>query len=89
MIGAGATLSLQSMEPDPKTASARLVECEQRLASLPDLEHSLERALEENARLRRELEAGWKQMEELTRSPSWRLTAPLRRLRQVVRRGGA
>jgi hypothetical protein len=73
------------MKPDADALAARLVECEQLLASQPDLEHSLERALDENARLRRELQDTWREMEVLTRSSSWRLTSPLRRLARGVR----
>jgi hypothetical protein len=73
------------MKPDADDLAARLVESEQRLGSQPDLEHRLERALDENARLRRELEDAWRENEVLTSSSSWRLTKPLRRLMRSVR----
>jgi hypothetical protein len=69
------------MKPDSDALAARLLECEQRLASMPELEHRLERALAESAALRAELESARAARAEVRRSPSWRLTAPLRRLR--------
>jgi len=69
------------MKPDSDALAAQLLESEQRLASMPELEHRLERALAESSALRAELESTRAALEEVTRSPSWRLTAPLRRLR--------
>jgi hypothetical protein len=73
------------MEQDSNALATRLVECEQRLASLPDLEHRLERALDENARLRGELDGASGEIHVLTHSTSWRLTAPLRRVARSIR----
>jgi hypothetical protein len=74
------------MGSDANALAERLIECEQRLSSTPEIEHRLELALDENARLRRDLETSWRQMEVLTRSTSWRLTAPLRRLAGLGRK---
>jgi hypothetical protein len=66
----------------------RLVDCEQRLASLPELERRLDRALAENDALRAELESTRTALHEVTASPSWRVTEPLRKLRRLGRRAG-
>lgn len=71
---------------DSSDLADRLIESEQRLADLPELEDQLRRALADNARLRPELEATQLALQGITRSLSWRLTAPLRKLRALSRR---
>jgi hypothetical protein len=69
------------MKPDSDALAAQLIESEQRLASMPEIEHRLERALAESSKLRDELESTRDALHGVMRSPSWRLTAPLRGLR--------
>ena len=69
------------MKTDSDALAAQLIASEQQLASMPELEDGLERALAESSELRAELKYTRDILEEVTRSPSWRLTAPLRRLR--------
>ena len=69
------------MKPDSDALAAQLIASEQRLASMPEIEHRLERALAESSELRDELESTKAALDGVMRSPSWRLTAPLRRLR--------
>jgi hypothetical protein len=61
----------------------RLVECEQRLASLPETNLRLERALSENAALQAELESTRSTLHAMIGSTSWRLTEPLRKLQHL------
>lgn len=78
------------MESDADALAARLIESEQQLAAMPELERRLQRAEAENAALRAELESARTALGGVLASPSWRLTAPLRRLRRLggSRRGG-
>ena len=69
------------MKTDSDALAAQLLDSEQRLASMPEIEHRLERALAENSELRDELDSTRDALHDVMRSPSWRLTAPLRRLR--------
>jgi hypothetical protein len=69
------------MKSDSDALAAQLIESEQRLASVPELEHRLERAEAESSELRDELETTRDHLRNVMGSPSWRLTAPLRRLR--------
>jgi hypothetical protein len=71
---------------DSEQVADRLVECEQRLASLPELELGLEQALAENEALRAELDDARHRLVELTGSTSWRLTEPLRQFQSLIRR---
>jgi hypothetical protein len=66
--------------------SEQLVAAEQRLASVPELEHRLRQAEAEKAALAAELRSTAATLEAVLGSPSWRLTAPMRRLRQLARR---
>ena len=72
---------------DDEDFAARLVICEQELASLPETEDRLERALAENAALRAELDSTRAALHGVTNSPSWKLTRPLRLLRRAGRSG--
>jgi hypothetical protein len=72
------------VERDPDALAERLIESEQQLASLPELERRLQRAETENVALRAELESTRASLNRVVVSPSWRLTAPLRRLRRLV-----
>ena len=71
---------------DTQEVADRLVECEQRLASLPESDLRLKQALAENAALRTELEIARGTVADLTSSSSWRLTEPLRRAQRLIRR---
>lgn len=64
---------------------SRLIEAEQDLAKMPELEFRLRRAEEENERLRGEVDYFRGAMAGMERSPSWRLTAPLRKLKAAAR----
>jgi hypothetical protein len=72
------------VQPDADALAARLIESEQQLAALPELEQRLQRAEAENTALRAELESTRAALNGVVGSPSWRLTAPLRRLRRLV-----
>jgi 2-polyprenyl-3-methyl-5-hydroxy-6-metoxy-1,4-benzoquinol methylase len=61
-------------------AMARLVEAEQQLAAMRELDVRVADAERELARSRRTIE-------DLTHSPSWRITAPLRAAKRLLRRG--
>jgi hypothetical protein len=64
----------------------RLIDCEQRLASLPETTLRLEEATAENAALRMELDSARTALHQITASTSWRLTDPLRRLQRLIDR---
>jgi hypothetical protein len=68
---------------DLEEVADRLIECEQRLASLPETNLRLERALAENAALQAELESTRTTLHEVIESTSWRLTEPLRKLQHL------
>jgi hypothetical protein len=73
---------------DRDNLATRLIESEQRLSSLPEVEDRLERTLAENTALRAELESTRAALDAVTRSPSWRITKPLRQLRRRMANGG-
>jgi len=73
------------VESDPDALAERLIESEQQLAALPELEQRAQRAEAQNTALRAELESTRVALNGVLSSPSWRLTAPLRRLRRVGR----
>lgn len=66
--------------------ATRLIESEQKLASMPELEDELARARAENAALQAELGATREALQGVVGSSSWRATAPLRRLLSALRR---
>ena len=63
-------------------ASRRLFDLEQRLARLPEMEHQL-RQLQADAA---DVEIHRQIVRDMKASPSWRITAPLRRLKARLRR---
>lgn len=67
----------------------QLIDAEQRLARVPDLERELEEANLQIKKLREEREYFESTLREVTHSPSWRLTAPLRNVRRGLRRSAA
>ena len=69
-----------------RRARARLVEGEQDHARLIQLREELAAARAENERLRDELDRAATTMAGMRRSPSWRLTAPLRGAKRFFRR---
>jgi hypothetical protein len=66
--------------------ASRLIESEQRLASLPELELRLARAEGESEALTVKLESAEMALASIVNSPSWRLTRPLRGLRGLLGR---
>jgi hypothetical protein len=63
----------------------RLEEAELRLARVPELELALAARDRDRAELRRQLDGLDRAHRDVIRSPSWRLTQPLRRAKALVR----
>jgi hypothetical protein len=63
-------------------ASRRLLDLEQRLARLPEMEHQFEQLQADAA----EVEIHRQIVRDMKASLSWRITAPLRRLKALLRR---
>ncbi len=66
---------------------ARLIDAEQSLAELPELEQKLAEAEAEIERLSGDVDYLKTTLREVLGSPSWRLTAPLRSVRRMLRPG--
>ncbi|HEX2085206.1 MAG TPA: class I SAM-dependent methyltransferase [Solirubrobacteraceae bacterium] len=78
---------LEEADATVRAARAALVEGEQDHARAIRLREDLAAAEERCAELRAELERAAATMAQMKRSPSWRLTAPLRAAKRVLRRG--
>jgi SAM-dependent methyltransferase len=67
---------------DLAEASKRILDLEQKLARLPEMEHQVAQLQEEAA----DVEIHRQIVRDMKASPSWRLTAPLRRLKRLLGR---
>jgi SAM-dependent methyltransferase len=83
---------LQTLDRERRELRLRLEHAEKQLARIPDLEIAARRAeaLEERLQslegVQQRLEAVNQALEEVTGSPSWRITAPLRKAKAFLRR---